>query len=297
MNKFQDVKDIYLQERLYAIAYGVTLFSEDKIKVKKIVSLVYKNIFDKKVVYSNILIRDSAYGILMYAKSLGIDLVIEMTKVEPPYNYPKIKRYPSDNYIKHNYDTYPEDPYEDKTLYSKFNIERSTNSHSDFMRYKVGDYFLDDWVDAPKRKQMCNWLCKKSYNFGWNYEKHGKFDYNVRRNIGREEGNIERIGKKYQWIAFHEYICNLMDNYLYKEKYVDETPRQSLLSDFKRRRNFDPTFLISNIEDYSDWQNMFIYWTHPNIRNKKLFLVADLKKQEEWLKETQNNICILGCII
>ncbi len=79
-----------------------------------------------------------------------------------------------------------------------------------YINYKDFDY-----------EKATNWICDKSYKLGWDRNKHGKFDYNLtRRYFGRQRNEVERIGKKYQWIAYREFLCNLMDNYYYKENII-----------------------------------------------------------------------------
>lgn len=47
---------------------------------------------------------------------------------------------------------------------------------------------------------------------GWTSELHGRFDKNINRH-DRSEHKAERIGKKYQWIALHELLALLADNF------------------------------------------------------------------------------------
>ena len=54
-------------------------------------------------------------------------------------------------------------------------------------------------------------MLQRIMNMGWTVERFGKFDRNVNayRNSGRGANKPERIGKKYQWIAFHELLARL----------------------------------------------------------------------------------------
>jgi hypothetical protein len=66
------------------------------------------------------------------------------------------------------------------------------------------------------------WMVQRVIDYGWTAERFGGFDDLVRH--GSYEGwtghKAERIGKKYQWIAYHELLARLSDNfYLRKERY------------------------------------------------------------------------------
>ncbi|MCZ5067673.1 hypothetical protein O5824_27560, partial [Escherichia coli] len=57
---------------------------------------------------------------------------------------------------------------------------------------------------------------------GWDLEKHGDFDQQIGTGRGRREEFQERIGKKYQWIAYYEYMARLADNFIRFEGYGDD---------------------------------------------------------------------------
>ena len=62
LNLFSDVNDPYIIQRLYGIAFGacVKRNSENKEIFKSLVEFVFKDIFDKDMVYPDILLRDYA---------------------------------------------------------------------------------------------------------------------------------------------------------------------------------------------------------------------------------------------
>jgi len=60
------------------------------------------------------------------------------------------------------------------------------------------------------------WVCHRAYNLGWNADLHGVFDANVgRHHYSRSRSISERIGKKYQWIAWHEFQALLSDHFYF----------------------------------------------------------------------------------
>ena len=289
--KFKNVNDLFLQERLYSILYGVTLFSDKTDKVKAISDVVFENVFNRTTVYPNILVRISAYGIIDYSRYIGNNIDDYKNRFEPPYNYPIINTYPTLEQIEKEYCVRPKDK-EPKELYATYSILSSFQFFGDFGKYVVGEHLSNHWNNVPKNQDYWAWICKKAYDFGWNYEKHGKFDYYINKNTGREHALIERIGKKYQWLAYHEYLCNLMDNYQIKKGWstvILKTPQMIDMLEH-RRKNIDSSFIFTReieTEVYYTPKN----WTHPNISSDKLFRPTTLDNQIKWLKETQDDIC------
>lgn len=62
------------------------------------------------------------------------------------------------------------------------------------------------------------WIFKRVLDMGWTVERFGMFDRNLDRysNQGREAYKAERIGKKYQWIAYHEFLARISDNFEFR---------------------------------------------------------------------------------
>jgi hypothetical protein len=63
------------------------------------------------------------------------------------------------------------------------------------------------------------WVFNRVVQLGWSRELHEQFDGYVNYNrIDRSEHKPERIGKKYQWIALHELLARISDNFEFKEE-------------------------------------------------------------------------------
>jgi hypothetical protein len=95
---------------------------------------------------------------------------------------------------------------------------------------------------------IARWILQRVFELGWSRELHGNFDYNVREYGHQQEEGLkaERIGKKYQWIAFHEIMARIADNYYLYE--YSEKPRlfEGTFSPFLR--TMDPTYPYINRE-------------------------------------------------
>ena len=65
----------------------------------------------------------------------------------------------------------------------------------------------------------CRWVIKRVYDLGWTKELFNDFEEMYCRNrYGKNKGVVERIGKKYQWIAFYELLARLADNLIFCDR-------------------------------------------------------------------------------
>lgn len=87
------------------------------------------------------------------------------------------------------------------------------------------------------------WIAKKAYGFGWSAKRFGE-DIGDRR--GHERPRVERIGKKYQWLAASELLARLVNNYWMIGKYDDGGPfRYTIATDVDFERDVEPTLFDS----------------------------------------------------
>jgi hypothetical protein len=81
---------------------------------------------------------------------------------------------------------------------------------------------------------------------GWTVKRFGAFDRNLGyyRNDGRAANKPERIGKKYQWLAWHEFLALVADHFQYKDDMAREVGQyDGPWQDFDR--DLDPSLLIA----------------------------------------------------
>jgi hypothetical protein len=71
------------------------------------------------------------------------------------------------------------------------------------------------WIDPSyPGDRASRWIFMRVLALGWSPELFGAKDrYIARRDTGRSEHKAERWGKKYQWIAYHELLARVADNY------------------------------------------------------------------------------------
>ena len=309
---FEDVDDMYIYERLYAVAYGVALRTSSCDGLTKLAEYVYKNIFKQNNPPKDVLLRDHARNIVEYAKYKVGMRTVDMKKVRPPYSS-ILPEWPKDEKIEHYHidynapdfkerkgseqnqiwesvkglladfwnklveptieDFYPISITEEKeyknalrlfkgnmrklaqimsearanmnlsgktvsesktihkrlfeTLENSFNqkmtIEQSKAMNEVLIPFKMRELPLQNHYCRFPTSGVRNWLVKRAYDLGFDVNLHGNYDRFAKDWTFRHSDNrIDRIGKKYQWIAFHEIMGILADNYKYKDDYANE---------------------------------------------------------------------------
>lgn len=301
---FDSVNDRYVLQRLYAIAYGCAVRTSDVKSLKELGDLVFATVFNTKSVIPDILLRDYARGIIEFAISKGHNFSFEINKIRPPFKSILPKSYPTDDDIA---------KYEQKFKSKKFGDENwginiiihsmRTNvggrMYGDFGRY-VFESAFDDWKDV-NQQQLSNlavqWIIDE---YGYNSRKHGEFDRRIMsHNYDRHYVMQERIGKKYQWIAFYDLLARVSDNYTkYDNSYSEDAGTLKYEGPWDPYvRDIDPTITIKgNIEDNLGkfWWNPVEYnnWKLPN--KEWVFITDDLpnplqivnitdRENNEWL--------------
>ena len=119
----------------------------------------------------------------------------------------------------------------------------------------------DEFVLPPSIAQR--WIFKRVLDLGWTVERFGRFDRYINRygNNYRSANKPERIGKKYQWIAYHEFLAHLADNLEFRE---DSWSEKSDVYDGPWQlglRDIDPSSLLRNTCRNHHWEsNVFAWW-------------------------------------
>ena len=100
------------------------------------------------------------------------------------------------------------------------------------------------------------WVCKRAHDLGWSETLHGDFDRKASGG-GRHEHSVERIGKKYQWLALYELCARMADN-------LEPLPGRDHPEGLDRLRNIDPSLLVAATSDdgWSDFEEED-FWVPP----------------------------------
>lgn len=144
--------------------------------------------------------------------------------------------------------------------------EHGRTMYGDFGRYTFQSA-LSSWdISANDLSNLAiKWVFEK---YGYDVEKHGKYDRNT-SSSDRRASTIERIGKKYQWIALYEMVARVSDNFKKYERWSfekeKEVPYQGPWDPYIR--DIDPTLLISETGSYDDDEPQDFWWVNNKIFN------------------------------
>ena len=81
-------------------------------------------------------------------------------------------------------------------------------------------------------------------------------DTSSRRRIVEEfrAGKPERMGKKYQWIAYHEILAYLADHFQYREQYAEDENDQHYQGPWQLHvRDIDPSCTVRGTPGGTGW--------------------------------------------
>lgn len=257
LRKFENVNDPYVSERLFAVAFGCAVRSENGNKLKELAEYTYNTVFNKTEVYPDILLRDYAKNLIQFCLYKKIKISINISKIIPPYKSESIEKLPSNEEIDNKYKTDYNSPNYDQAcnnILQSMTTEygRGMCQYGDFGRY-VFENKVYNWKDY--NANLLSNLCIK-----WIFEKYGytsllfsKYDNSIGSGRSRPTGKEqERVGKKYQWIAMHELLARLSDNAAFYPNYWGNKEKENYIGTFEPYvRDIDPTMINKIIKPVS----------------------------------------------
>ena len=359
VNRFADVDDPYVAERVYAAAYGGAVRSHDVVTVGNLALLVYERVFASGSPPPHILLRDYARGVVERAIYLGADIPVNVSLIRPPYKstWPDI---PGDDDIEALTSNWQQGAWAGGDLeWSRNRIRHSVMGDflNDFARYVIGteselcwlsllldedrwqspeermNAFVGNLSDAERvayeklkkienapspffkivrgahsdeehepqalsqeieqheqrieasrqelistltenhKSEMESILQAKSdghprfdvraiqryvlwrvFDLGWTIDRFGWFDRFSIGDHGRSANKPERMGKKYQWLAYHEILAYLSDHYQYREpSFGDKGDRQYEGPWQLHVRDIDPSCTLRSTPGGTSW--------------------------------------------
>ncbi|MEN3159519.1 ATP-binding protein [Alkalimonas sp. NCh-2] len=286
LRDFEEVNDPYVYERLFAAAYGCSLLTNDHSSLKPLANYVYETIFDvgDEDVYPHILLRDYARGVIEYTHQVvgGLDFDINMCR--PPYKSEFPTKFPTNEELDQKYKV--EFDKEKNYLYSQSRIlssmtteyGRGTCNYGDFGRYTFQSA-LSSWdVNADELSNVAvEWIFER---YGYDAELHGEFDRTVGSGRARASRS-ERIGKKYQWIALHEVLARVSDNFDMKSEQDWQSKKTEPYQGTWQPnvRDIDPSMLFRYSEGESKGAPEDMWWFSE--KNESWHL-----SNKEWIQDT-----------
>lgn len=250
IKEFHDCNDPYVVERVYAAACGVALRVRDKKALGNLALVVYQHMFAGEHVPPHILQRDFAQLIMEYANYCGaLPEGIEIERFRPSY-CSKLPRIMAETKAK-------ETEGQEGWGWIKHSLQpEESGFYGDFGRYVMDaevHHFsrrtLKQHPQAGKGRATFSGIVARRYilqrirQFGWTPERFGDYEKSLshgRMRVDEESNKVERISKKYQWIALHELLGYLSDHYHMSRDWSDNEPvfRGAWQT---YARDFDPT--------------------------------------------------------
>jgi len=140
VDQFADVDDPYITERLLAACYGAAMQGMDRARCRVLAASVWRNYFaEGKQPPLNLMARDYAFGVLLYARAAGqLPVEVDLARCSAKFK----SAWPLEPVTEEDLEKYRGRGYGDS-------ICSSTNEHGDFGNYTLSRW-LQDIVDVPR---------------------------------------------------------------------------------------------------------------------------------------------------
>lgn len=238
LKKFDGANDPYVSQRLFAVVFGacVKRTTESREEYKILTEYVYTSFFCQGDIYPDILMRDYARLIVeRFTYEYPGDLAIDTAIFLPPYHSEPIPTI--------------EDEGNSSEAEESDEIEESMQPDTHHPPFHWGDFGRYIFQSALKCfddidiDNIYHYALHYIYDeLGYQKELFSAYD-RQRRPIGynySQTKKVERIGKKYQWIAFYHIMARVSDTHSKKKQYDDDT--DTFLGPWQIGvRDFDPT--------------------------------------------------------
>ncbi len=111
------------------------------------------------------------------------------------------------------------------------------------------------------------WVFGRTLSLGWTPQRFGSQDRIVGHDRrGRESHKAERWGKKYQWMAYHELLARVADNFQTSRLYTDDQPYEGL-NQILGGRDIDPSLPPIDFRAFNEKEGAgATAWQPPPIR-------------------------------
>lgn len=146
--QFQGLNDMYIIERLYAVAYGAVLRTKNDEQVKNFSGFIYSQIFENKNPIEHLLVRDYTRGIIEYSIYKGLQ-DYKPESFNPPYKseFPDIP-----SIIEIN--NYKSSSNENEGRGARERLFSLIMGGSDFARYEIGTNHQSDYSQLTIKSKV-----------------------------------------------------------------------------------------------------------------------------------------------
>lgn len=138
------------------------------------------------------------------------------------------------------------------------------------------------------------WICKRAYNYGWTEERFGQIDKHMGRSLDQSSPVVERMGKKYQYLAYYELLARLSDNlHMMPDSDTNVPPKYEGPWQINVR-DIDPSLLIRKTM-YDGWSDHGrSTWWKPQ---QTILSKSEVEQRIKWLWSSEDIPSIEGQLI
>lgn len=224
-----EIDDPYVQERVLLSAYGALMIAGDSDRAGSGETIEALSAWLRTGLPVHVIARDSARGMAAWAEARGILTNNQRRAFDPPYGSSTPNDPPTAEELEAAYGCIKDAD----GNYSEWRAETILMScltwMGDFNKYvmksDVGSFSwyplsgpppsrkYDDPLGSVGAEWAGRWVANHAIARGWTAERFAEFEREHCADRGREGHKSERFGKKYQWLALHELLARLADNF------------------------------------------------------------------------------------
>ncbi len=169
------------------------------------------------------------------------------------------------------------------TLYSVLSVEHA--NRLDTIRAAEEN---NETARKPPRLELevlKRYILKRVFDLGWTIKRFGKFDRFWTDYKGRRSSKAERIGKKYQWIAYHEILAFVSDRFQYRSQYWKEEGDKAYEGPWQGYlRDIDPSCTLRSAHEVVPWLGHAPAWWGPTLFDP----TCPREDTQEWVQRTDD---------
>jgi hypothetical protein len=254
----REVDDLYVQERVLTCAYGALMVGGDQDATGSFHVALAVVDWSSSGLPVHVLARDAARGIAAWSHHRGLISAAQSAAFNPPYGAKPPDEPPTAAALKARYGRVHDGSGEVLEWRADSILGSCLDWYGDFNKYVVKsdvDHFsLYSLSGPPPTKHdhqdprgevngdwAGRWIAHRAISLGWTAERFADFEQGHDLHRGRDAHKAERFGKKYQWIAHHELLARLADNFHLAFQPWDDYPQRYEGPWPWSGRDFDPT--------------------------------------------------------